>query len=508
MKNLTLLLVLVIFTFSLNLSAQIPKSEIYEKPIPYISNNSDWGADLLVSPTEPLGMISSVYKISNTTLYIAIHDTNISENKCIVALKSTNNGLNWFIHGSVSPATAIPKLKMVQSSDSIYCLFLFGTSVYCWNVISNSLNQFTSYTNIRDFDVTISSTGALYLIIDLNNNNDVRIFGSATGGYTWPNSIYLSSTAAHPKIFMSGSGDTALINYYGPVAADTLTSAIRNVRYRESTPGALVIVGSFTTPIPAGATKGQFQGVIHRGRAWIFYTTGTTGNIDLNCVSSTDNGTNYGSPITINPMPSRDEYWFDVKYYNMGSGGIDVIYYSDSLPSSPPTNLTDALMYTNATITNPTTFSASIQISDHPPGWSPRNYIPNLVEYYDVIGDVGAFWVGFDGTSGKVYFDRGGNITRISKNETTIPENYYLGQNYPNPFNPLTKFDFFIPENTFVTIKIYDMTGREVSTILNNQMQAGNYTVSINATYLSSGVYFYSLKTSNFYDTKKMILLK
>lgn len=507
MKNLTFIISLILLT-TVSLYAQNPKSEIYSPPIPYTANNSDWGADLLVSPTEPFSSCSGVYKISNTTLYVAIPDTNILSERCLVVLKTSNNGANWLVHSSVQPAAVIHKVKMVQTSDSIYCFFLYGTSVYCWNIISNSFNQFTTYTDIRDFDVTVSSTGSLYLIIDLYTSNQVRFFGSTTGGFSWPSTVYLSSAAAHPKISMSGTGDTALINYYGPVAADTLTSAIRSVRYRESTPGTLAIVGSFTTPIAAGTTKDQFIGVINQGKAWIFFTTGTTGNIDLNCIYSADNGTTYGSPVTINALPSRDEYWFDVRYYNFGTGGVDVIYYSDSLQSGPPNNLSDVLYYTSASNSTPTTFTTPARVSNNPLEWSSRLYIPTLIEYYDATGDLGAVWVGIDGSSKKVYFDRLGNTTRIQNNNNIVPETFILGQNYPNPFNPVTKFNFSIPKNAFVTIKVYDITGREAAVIVNKEMTLGSYTVTFDASNLTTGVYFYRLTTSDFTDTKRMIVLK
>jgi hypothetical protein len=507
MKNIFFVFSLILLT-TVNISAQNPQSEIYNPPIPFTGNNTDWGADLLVSPTEPFSSCSGIYKISNTTLYIAVPDTNIISNRCLVILKTSNNGANWSVHSSVQPAAIIPKVKMVQSSDSIYCFFLYGTSVYCWNILTNSFNQFTTYTDVRDFDVTISSTGSLYLIIDLYSSNQVRFFGSTTGGFSWPSTVYLSSAAAHPKISMSGTGDTALINYYGPVAADTLTSAIRNVRYRESTPGTLSIVGSFTSPVPAGTTKDQFTGVINQGKAWIFYTSGTTGNIDLNCISSVDNGTTYGSPVMINSQPSRDEYWFDARYYTIGTGGVDVIYYSDSLQSGPPTNLSDVLYYTSASNPNPTTFSTPMRVSNNPLEWSSRLYIPSLIEYYDAAGEVGAIWVGIDGTSKRVYFDRLGNTTRVHNKNNIVPEKFILGQNYPNPFNPETKFDFAIPKNAFVTIKVFDLTGREVATILNKEMTAGSYTVTYNASMLATGVYFYKLTTSEFTDTKRMTVLK
>ncbi|HQY52601.1 MAG TPA: T9SS type A sorting domain-containing protein [Ignavibacteria bacterium] len=89
------------------------------------------------------------------------------------------------------------------------------------------------------------------------------------------------------------------------------------------------------------------------------------------------------------------------------------------------------------------------------------------------------------------------------------PAAYSLSQNYPNPFNPSTKINFTIPENSKVSLKIFDISGKEVKTLINNDFRnADYYTININLGDLSSGVYFYTLTGSNFIQTKKMTLLK
>jgi hypothetical protein len=94
--------------------------------------------------------------------------------------------------------------------------------------------------------------------------------------------------------------------------------------------------------------------------------------------------------------------------------------------------------------------------------------------------------------------------------ETTkdLPADYSLSQNYPNPFNPSTKIEFRIPKAGLVSLKIYDLLGREVKTLVSEEMKAGNYTISFDASSLSSGIYFYTLNTGEFISTKKMVLLK
>jgi hypothetical protein len=89
-----------------------------------------------------------------------------------------------------------------------------------------------------------------------------------------------------------------------------------------------------------------------------------------------------------------------------------------------------------------------------------------------------------------------------------IPSKFELSQNYPNPFNPSTNLEFGISELGFVSLKIYNTSGMEVATLVNETKAAGYYTVNFNASSLSSGIYFYTLQTNNFTSTKKMMLLK
>ncbi len=98
--------------------------------------------------------------------------------------------------------------------------------------------------------------------------------------------------------------------------------------------------------------------------------------------------------------------------------------------------------------------------------------------------------------------------TDVNPVGTSIPSVYSLSQNYPNPFNPSTKINFAIPKQGLVILKIYDILGREVRTLVNEVKSAGQYTVDFNASEFSSGVYFYKLESNSFSDIKKMLLVK
>ncbi|MBK9227510.1 MAG: T9SS type A sorting domain-containing protein [Ignavibacteria bacterium] len=89
-----------------------------------------------------------------------------------------------------------------------------------------------------------------------------------------------------------------------------------------------------------------------------------------------------------------------------------------------------------------------------------------------------------------------------------VPDKFSLSQNYPNPFNPSTTISFDIPVDSKVMITLFDMSGREVANLVNEFKTAGYYSVSFNASSLSSGAYFYRIDAGNFVDTKKMLLVK
>lgn len=101
------------------------------------------------------------------------------------------------------------------------------------------------------------------------------------------------------------------------------------------------------------------------------------------------------------------------------------------------------------------------------------------------------------------------NLSATSvEDDNLLPQNFALEQNYPNPFNPSTTIRFSIPVDAFVTLKVYNLIGQEVATLVDEVKPAGNYDIKFNASDLSSGVYFYRIDTGNFTSVKKLTLLK
>ena len=116
--------------------------------------------------------------------------------------------------------------------------------------------------------------------------------------------------------------------------------------------------------------------------------------------------------------------------------------------------------------------------------------------------------IAFVGTVSEGVFRTIHTTVDVDENDDKIPNEFSLSQNYPNPFNPSTKIKYSIPYSSKVFIKVFDILGNEIETLVNEEKSVGTYELTWNATNLPSGVYFYQLKAGSFIETKKMILLK
>jgi hypothetical protein len=131
----------------------------------------------------------------------------------------------------------------------------------------------------------------------------------------------------------------------------------------------------------------------------------------------------------------------------------------------------------------------------------PFNYYPFTEESEKVLlAEVKRLVILGGGSGGGTAVDEQGNAI--------TPSSFVLSQNYPNPFNPSTTIRFSLPSNGFTSLKVYDVLGKEIATIINGTYGAGEHTIQFNASHIPSGIYFYTLRSGSFAETKKMLLLK
>jgi hypothetical protein len=115
----------------------------------------------------------------------------------------------------------------------------------------------------------------------------------------------------------------------------------------------------------------------------------------------------------------------------------------------------------------------------------------------------------FDGAANIWWeIDKYAQLTGIEDVTATIITEFVLHQNYPNPFNPSTTIEFTLPKAEFTSLKVYNILGKEVSTLISKKLNQGNHTYQFDGKNLASGVYYYRLEAGNYVETRKMIYLK
>ena len=227
--------------------------------------------------------------------------------------------------------------------------------------------------------------------------------------------------------------------------------------------------------------------------------------LDVYFIQSTDRGTTWGSPVRINDDSSTSAWqWFGTMSV-APNGRIDVVWLDTR--DDPGTYLSS--LYYSYSMDNGLTWSSNQRLSqsfDPHVGWPQQQ---KMGDYFHMVSDIsGAHlaWAATFNSEEDVYYGFISAPTSVPAFNT--PLTFSLDQNYPNPFNPTTHFGFRIAEFGFVTLSVYDLLGREVATLINEEKHTGAYSVTWNAVGFSSGTYFYRLQVGNFTSTRRMVLVK
>lgn len=151
-----------------------------------------------------------------------------------------------------------------------------------------------------------------------------------------------------------------------------------------------------------------------------------------------------------------------------------------------------------------------LKTTDQGNNWSLLSLPPNISPsiYFTSINfrDINTGWI--IGSNGTILKTTNGGIVGLENTGSTVPNNFKLSQNYPNPFNPTTTIEFELPHSSNVKLFIYDIIGKEVENLIDQQLSAGSYKYIFDGSKLSSGVYYYKLSAKDFTETKKFVLTK
>ena len=444
-------------------------------------------------------------------------------------LKTTNGGENW----SVMVTTPGYGTKVFFFTDNI------GWAVDNYGYVYRTTNSGLNFSSQKIISDTLSAVKFISSTLGYVVGDSGKVFKSTNGGASWallntgvtdklfgvtfgnsPEKIYVSGE--HGLILESTNGGINWINQritsnnlqwvnfyegtsYGYICGDggtilrTLSSPtsvyVGNDTLKASYP--------FTTYWMDAKTQMLYsaQELINSGA---LSSGGNITSISFNVSSfSTQvmndlkiSMQNYATNYISNFEPNGFTTVFNSNY-TISAAGWQKIYLQIPFYWDGGSNLLVEICFNNSSYTTNTLVNAT-------------NAANSLIHKYQDLTTSG----GCDFTTGNLYNPRP-NIgltfdypTGIGDPVVTTPKNFSLYQNYPNPFNPSTKIRYDIPKAERVTIKIYDLLGKEVSTLVNENKSAGSYVVEFNASGLTSGIYFYRIFAGSYTDTKKMILVK
>jgi ligand-binding sensor domain-containing protein len=521
------------------------------------NNGTSWTADtvgltnssvssLAVNPTGTgstnlfVGTSSGVYlSTNNGTNWINAGLANISISSLAVSITgtggtnlfagadggvylSTNNGTSWTAVDSGLTAIALSSFATFPNGVS-------GTNLYAGTNggVFFSTNNGTSWTGMNmGFPANLSAF-SLAVSPDNEKTGVTNLFAA-----TWGDGVYLSTDNGNSWIAVNNG---LLNTFVSSLAVFTNSVGVTNLF--------------------AGTSGGVYLST-NNGTSWSGINNGLSTDIGMYCIAISPAGTLFAE----RDLYEKSNYGVIFRSINDGSSwiAIDTLYTGGALEKF---YFSTADVRTGKTNLLVVTFNGVFLSTDNGTNWTevnsdwPNNYnVSSLVTsgenifvgteflaysdgvYYLSSGGVylstnnGTSWgnvstglpnpsigslLGTDGTN--LFADANGivwmrplseMITAVKYDQSNLPISYSMQQNYPNPFNPSTMINYSVPKSGLVTIKVYDILGREIATLVNGEKPTGNYNVEFNASRLSSGIYFYRMQAGNFVETKKLLLLK
>jgi hypothetical protein len=370
---------------------------------------------------------------------------------------------------------------------------------------------------------------------DRDGNNEIYYKRSTDNGNSWGSDIRLTnapSLSEYPSLAVSGLSVNVVWWDYRDGDAE--------IYYKRSTNGGVSWEADTRLTSNSGWSLGPSVSVSGSNVHCVWHDN-RDGNDEIYYKSSTDGGTTWGSDIrlTNNSSPQNDACvsssgsLVHVVWKDSRDGNLEIYYKRSTdmgLTWSADTRMTTTtgqtwypsivasgqqihLVYDDFTGTpeiyyicstnGGATWGTSLQLTTHTTGGSFRPSVAILDSSIHVV-----FTDTRHGIEEIYYKLNPTGVMRISLISNKIPSSFSLSQNYPNPFNPVTTIRFDIPKSSFVRLSVYDVTGREIEVLANENLSAGKYEVKWDAGKYSSGVYFYRLLTDGFVHTRKMTLVK
>jgi photosystem II stability/assembly factor-like uncharacterized protein len=392
--------------------------------------------------------------------------------------RSTNEGISW------------EKINNNFRNSDISSLTSDGKNIFAgitWDGVyssSDNGNGWRHIWNSRNIPLAILADDSVLVVAPTNGN--YGLFRSSDFGINW---IQTSLSSGVFSCIAKSSDGTYYAGGGSGIDYGVYSSTDQGITWKYQLKD-YSITGLFTTPLGNVFAITAIDGVFR----------------------STDKGNNWakvvfetGSPWRIVSSPSGDVYasFYDGYLYRLD----DKSDTWDTVGGYFKSAVSNLLFLNDSTIVASTNNNGVVLSKDRGNSWNEINSgLPNSDITNLIMTKSGAVFLSI--YHGGLYQSSDSTLTFIKEFISDIPVKIVLQNNYPNPFNPATIIKYQIPTNSFVSITVYDILGKEIAKLVNERLKAGNYSVIFDGTKYSSGIYFYRLQTNNFSETKKMLLIK
>lgn len=467
--------------------------------------------------------------------------------RCTTLSQDTTCGIVWFPPMQISPGVAgvdesIPSLAV--QGDTVHITWANSSQRFPYRRSTNGGLSFEPVMELAPDSTPLitngfilSSGASVYgFWIDYESiQNTGWMIRSSNYGITWDT----------PRMIRDSTG----FWHFGAASGDTVVLGIRRItenrRTYYSTNAGVTWTESAILVIGNNPRIAMTPGIVHRAAGWIFDSAGVWSEYVVQYRNSTDLGETWSDSVNLSTMSSRAyepsiaaagygdsatvlTAWKDVKYGCLTISSCSVLgrrstNSGNGFEEEQRFDVEPRGAFTTSNINgklavvgwSDESVGVFVRIStDGGQSWcAPYLVAPGGIQAVALSSStIHIAWYEFIGGRYRVFYRRGVLLpTRVRENlEAQLPF-VHLSQNYPNPFNPSTTIGFRVSRIGHVTLKVFDMLGKEVTTLVNEKMDAGEHTAEWNAVNVPSGVYYYRLRTETssgvFTDTRKMILI-
>ena len=395
----------------------------------------------------------------------------------------------------------------------IIFLILFYTSVATaqWQQINSGLPGNSVYGLAADGQYIYAGSSIAGVYRSSNEGSDwISVNNGLPASNAWE--LYINNDTLFAGFFGPGAfRSTDQGNTWDTLLVGSLNSSVRGFTVNDKYLFAATWGNSVFRSSDGGDNWIQVNNGMSHGTFWDIYAIEDTLLVaGYGIYRSTNNGNNWTQSNTGLTDLNTYRITYLNNYYFVGTAFSGVFRSSDYgkswLPIGP-NNLTIYALLAYDTLLFAGTISSGVYIStNYGDTWETFNNGNPLGSIVELMHDNTYVYAATLG--GGIYRYNKNNITSIEGITSSDPTSFELNQNYPNPFNPITKISWQSAVSSWQTLKVYDMLGNEVATLVDEFRGAGSYEINFDASNLSSGVYFYKLQTGAYTQSKKMILMK